>query len=398
MLVWLDWHRPRDVDISKEMMGIIEDTLEANASVASGSQGNPSDVEFFKGWEKHSDWEDRKFFDVMASIFKFSDAKLKDTVVDFDAYLARSENKAFEFGINYTSLATKIGPLKEAIASFSINLKPGEGDHKQHKKWISDIKKRMLTSTQSGPDRIFCKEIIRRADTTNSCESLDSFVKAQMQNHIQATSIIEEATAFGAAYGKREREQEKPAFEKARPDPTNKRSKPGTRMENPKASTADKPANPSKLDGLAMCNGCGMYNHAQADCQFKGVHPDYNSSALSWPESDSRKAWQAHDMQFLNRRKRSDGTSWQKPFAPPSDKKLERAQKYGGASSKGGELCDLHVIHPPPKGENPACTTCEPTLCVPILCDKCEYVVPSAEPFINLYPISLLSQVGERGH
>ena len=63
----------------------------------------------------------------MASIFKFSDAKLKDTVVDFDAYLARSENKAFEFGINYTSLATKIGPLKEAIASFSINLKPGEG-------------------------------------------------------------------------------------------------------------------------------------------------------------------------------------------------------------------------------------------------------------------------------
>ena len=333
----------------------------------------------------------------MSSIFKLSDAKLKNTVVDFDTYLSRSVNKAFGFGINYTSLATKIGPLKEAIASFGINLIPTGDEEKQHKKWISDVKKRMLTSTQAGPDRVFCKEIIRRADTTNSCASLDTFFKALAHEHIRATNIIEEASVFGVIYGKREREPERPVFERGRSDPSHKKTKAVARADNPKALMDDKPVNPGKLGGLAMCNGCGMNNHAQADCQFKDVHPDYNTSALSWAESESGKACAAHDMQFLNWRKRSDGTAWQKPYAPPSAKKVERAQKYGGGGKKG-EVCDLHISQPPPMGEHHTCTSCETPLCcacVPITCELCEYAVPTDAPFINLYPISLLSQVGD---
>ena len=34
----------------------------------------------------------------MFSIFKLSDAKLKDTAKDFDIYLARSEKHAFKWG------------------------------------------------------------------------------------------------------------------------------------------------------------------------------------------------------------------------------------------------------------------------------------------------------------
>ena len=64
--------RPRDVDISKEMMAIISDTLNAYASVAASLQGNPVDVEIYKGWERHCEWDDTKFFDVMASILNLA--------------------------------------------------------------------------------------------------------------------------------------------------------------------------------------------------------------------------------------------------------------------------------------------------------------------------------------
>ena len=47
--------RLRDTDISKEMLSIIGDTLNAYATVAGGPQGNPVDAEFYKGWEQHSD-------------------------------------------------------------------------------------------------------------------------------------------------------------------------------------------------------------------------------------------------------------------------------------------------------------------------------------------------------
>ena len=51
-------NRRRDTDIFKEMMSMINDTLSAQADVAKGDQANE---DYFKGWEKHSDWDDTNF-------------------------------------------------------------------------------------------------------------------------------------------------------------------------------------------------------------------------------------------------------------------------------------------------------------------------------------------------
>ena len=194
-----------------------------------------------------------------------------------------------------------------------------------------DIKKRMLNSTQGGPDRVFAKEVIRRSDPANSCESLDAFFKALTQNHIQASKIIEEGVAFG--YGKREREPDNTGnADKARPEAVNKKTFSAARhTEIPDTTPVD------KAGGVAMCNGCGMNNHAQADCQFKDVHPDYNTSALTWPESDSGKACEANGMSFLSWKKRNDGSDWSKPFVPQNAKKQERAAFYRERSKGGGK-------------------------------------------------------------
>ena len=208
-------------------------------------------------------------------------------------------------------------------------MRPISGEEKQHKKWISDIKKRMLTSTQGGPDRVFVKEVIRRADPANSCESLDAFFKDLTKNHIQASKIIEEGMTFG--YGKRDRDPENTGnADKAKPEAGNKK----TGVESRHIKSSDHiPAD--KIGGVVMCNGCGMNNHAQTDCQFKDVHPDYNTSALPWPDSDSGKACQVNGMTFLNWRKRKDGTDWTRPLMPPNAKRQERAAKYRDRPKSG---------------------------------------------------------------
>ena len=125
--------------------------------------------------------------------------------MDFDEYLTKSPNDAFYFGLDYSELVTKIENLKEATVKLGLTLKPTPADKSKHKKYVKEIKRRILSATANSEDRIFVKKIIRRADQNNDCEYLGMFFEELLKRHFKGTRIIQEAVAHG--YGKRPRDE-----------------------------------------------------------------------------------------------------------------------------------------------------------------------------------------------
>ena len=330
--------------------------------------------EFIKGWENHHLWSHTRFFEVMNTVFRTAEAKLKDRVVDFDEYLTKSPKDAFYFGLDYSELVTKIENLKEATVKLGLTLKPTPADKSKHKKYVKEIKRRILSATANSEDRIFVKEIIRRADQNNDCESLGMFFEELLKRHFKGTRIIQEAVAHG--YGKRPRDENPKVSAHGQKDKKGrdeKKHREEKRERPEKIKTVDATTEPKAK--IPFCDGCGGPSHTIATCGFKDKHPDFNSSGKSWTESEAGKACASHQMERLAWHKRADGSAFQRPQVL-NEKKEDRKRKFDKGNTLAPTFCATCITHDE-------------------TCDTCEYSVPSQKEFTNLYSVTILGQTKE---